>query len=112
MAHFSQIDENNVVVNVLVVPDDQELRGQAFLADDLGLGGTWIQTSYNNNIRNRYAMIGGTYDSVNDVFIDIKPFNSWSLDSDHNWQPPTPYPDDGNLYSWNEDNQRWDLYTR
>ena len=112
MAHFAQINENNVVVNVLVVPDDQEHRGQAFLADDLGLGGTWVQTSYNNNIRNRYAMIGGTYDPVNDVFIDIKPFDSWSLDDNYNWQPPTPYPDDGNLYSWNEDNQRWDLYTR
>ena len=112
MAHFAQIDENNVVVNVLVVPDDQEHRGQAFLADDLGLGGTWVQTSYNNNIRNRYAMIGGTYDPVNDVFIDIKPFDSWSLDANYNWQPPTPYPDDENLYSWNEDNQRWDLYTR
>ena len=112
MAHFAQIDENNVVVNVLVVPDDQEHRGQAFLADDLGLGGTWVQTSYNNNIKNRYAMIGGTYDPVNDVFIDIKPFDSWSLDDNYNWQPPTPYPDDENLYSWNEDNQRWDLYTR
>ena len=112
MAHFAQINENNVVVNVLVVPDDQEHRGQAFLADDLGLGGTWIQTSYNNNFRKQYAMIGGTYDSVNDVFIDIRPFDSWSLDDNYNWQPPTPYPDDGNLYSWNEDNQRWDLYTR
>lgn len=112
MAHFAQINENNVVVNVLVVPDDQEHRGQAFLADDLGLGGTWIQTSYNNNFRKQYAMIGGTYDSVNDVFIDIRPFDSWSLDENYNWQPPTPYPDDGNLYSWNEDNQRWDLYTR
>jgi len=112
VAHFAQINENNVVVNVLVVPDDQEHRGQAFLADDLGLGGTWIQTSYNNNFRKQYAMIGGTYDSVNDVFIDIRPFDSWSLDENYNWQPPTPYPDDGNLYSWNEDNQRWDLYTR
>jgi len=112
VAHFAQINENNVVVNVLVVPDDQEHRGQAFLADDLGLGGTWIQTSYNNNFRKQYAMIGGTYDSVNDVFIDIRPFDSWSLDDNYNWQPPTPYPDDGNLYSWNEDNQRWDLYTR
>jgi hypothetical protein len=112
MAHFAQINENNVVVNVLVVPDEQEHREQAFLADDLGLGGTWVQTSYNNNIRNRYAMIGGTYDPGNDVFIDIKPFDSWSLDSDYNWQPPTPYPDDGNLYFWSEDEQQWNLYTR
>ena len=100
------------VASICVAEAEEKPNIVIFLADDLGLGGTWIQTSYNNNFRKQYAMIGGTYDSVNDVFIDIRPFDSWSLDDNYNWQPPTPYPDDGNLYSWNEDNQRWDLYTR
>lgn len=68
MAHFARIDEYNTVINVLVVPNDQEHRGQEFLANDLGLGGTWIQTSYNANIRGKYAGIGDKYDPENDVF--------------------------------------------
>lgn len=69
MAHFAEVDENNVVVRVLVVPDDQQSRGQDYLANDLGLGGHWIQTSYNANFRNVYAGIGYQYDPINDVFI-------------------------------------------
>lgn len=69
MAHFAEIDSNNLVVRVLVVPNDQEHRGQEFLADDLGLGGTWIQTSYNAKIRGKFAGIGDTYDPIADVFI-------------------------------------------
>lgn len=69
MAHFAKIDENNKVVDVLVVDNSQEHRGQEFLAVDCGLGGTWIQTSYNNNFRGKFAGIGDTYDAVNDVFI-------------------------------------------
>lgn len=69
MAHFAQIDETNKVVNVLVVPDNQEHRGQEFLANDLGLGGTWIQTSYNANIRGKFAGINDIYDPINDVFV-------------------------------------------
>jgi hypothetical protein len=68
MAHFAEIN-NNVVLRVLVVPNEQEHRGQEFLADDLGLGGTWIQTSYNATIRGKFAGTGDTYDSVNDVFV-------------------------------------------
>jgi hypothetical protein len=68
MAHFAEIN-NNVVLRVLVVPNEQEHRGQEFLADDLGLGGTWIQTSYNSTIRGKFAGVGDTYDSVNDVFV-------------------------------------------
>lgn len=69
MAHFAEIDENNIVLRVLVVANDQEHRGQEFLADDLGLGGTWIQTSYNANIRSKFAGIGDIYDPIADVFI-------------------------------------------
>jgi hypothetical protein len=73
MAHFAEIDSNNIVVRVLVVPDEQEHRGQEFLADELGLGGTWVQTSYNARIRKNYAGIGYTYDESRDAFIAPKP---------------------------------------
>ena len=69
MAHFAEIDNNNKVLRVLVVDNSQEHRGQDFLANELGLGGTWIQTSYNNNFRGKYAGIGDTYDPVQDIFI-------------------------------------------
>jgi hypothetical protein len=73
MAHFAQLDENNVVTQVLVVPNEEEYRGQEFLANDLGLGGTWIQTSYNATIRGKFAGIGDTYDSETDTFIAPPP---------------------------------------
>jgi hypothetical protein len=69
MAHFAEIDKDGFVVRVLVVDNSQESRGQEFLADDLGLGGTWIQTSYNSNIRGKYAGIGDFYDKTKDEFI-------------------------------------------
>jgi hypothetical protein len=68
MAHFAEIDSNNVVLRVLVVADEHEHRGQEFLANDCGLGGTWIQTSYNANIRGKFAGTGDIYDEVNDEF--------------------------------------------
>jgi hypothetical protein len=73
MAHFAEINENNIVTRVLVVPNEQEHRGHEFLASDLGLGGFWIQTSYNNNIRKNYAGIGYTFDPTRDAFIPPKP---------------------------------------
>ena len=73
MAHFAEIDENNIVVRVLVVPDEQENRGQDYLANDLGLGGTWVQTSYTARIRKNYAGIGMSYDASRDAFIGPKP---------------------------------------
>lgn len=73
MAHFAQIDENNIVIQVLVVPNEQEHRGQQFLADDLGLGGVWIQTSYNARIRKNYAGVGYSYDVSRDAFIPPQP---------------------------------------
>lgn len=106
MAHFAEIDANNVVTRVLVVPDEQEHRGQEYLADDLALGGTWIQTSYNNNIRGRFAGIGYTYDSAADVFISPQPYPSWTLNSEYNWAPPVPMPNDGPYY-WNEESLSW-----
>jgi hypothetical protein len=71
MAHFAEIDSNNVVVRVLVVPDEQENRGAEFLSKDLDLGGVWIQTSYNAKIRGKFAGVGDKYDEKNDIFIHI-----------------------------------------
>ena len=68
MAHFAEINSNNVVLRVLTVADEHEHRGQEFLANDCQLGGTWIQTSYNSTIRGKFAGIGDIYDEVNDEF--------------------------------------------
>lgn len=65
MAHFAEIDESNTVVRVLVVADEQEHRGQEFLSQDLGLGGTWVQTSYNANFGKKFAGISDTFDGTN-----------------------------------------------
>lgn len=67
MAHFAEINEQNKVVRVLVVDNSQEHRGQEFLADDCGLGGTWVQTSYNANFGGRFAGVGDTWDGTNFV---------------------------------------------
>lgn len=106
MAHFARIDENNVVTEVVVVHNDLEHRGADFLANDLGLGGTWIQTSYNNNIRKQFAGIGHTYNPLADVFIKPQPYPSWSLDASFDWQPPIPKPSVGEWY-WDESSVSW-----
>ena len=105
MAHFAEIDENNIVKRVLVVDNSQEHRGEDFLSNELGLGGRWIQTSYNNNFRRRYAGIGFKYDEINDVFITPQPFPSWNLDENWDWQPPIPRPDE--LSTWDEETLTW-----
>jgi hypothetical protein len=111
MAHFAQIDESNTVVQVLVVPDQQEHRGEEFLASDLGLGGRWVQTSYNHRIRKQYAGVGFKYDAEADVFVAPQPFPSWTLDENHDWQAPVAKPEDGLVYFWNEDLLDWEPYT-
>jgi hypothetical protein len=68
MAHFAEIDENNLVIRVVVVDNSEEHRGQEFLAVDCGLGGRWIQTSYNENFRGKYASTGDYYDEELDEF--------------------------------------------
>jgi hypothetical protein len=82
MANFAEIDSNNIVVRVLRVPDEQEHRGQDFMAVDLGLGGTWLQTSYNKTIRKNYAGIGYTYDATRDAFISPKPISATGFNED------------------------------
>ena len=104
MAHFARI-ENNIVSQVVVVDNSQEHRGQEFLSQDLGLGGIWIQTSYNNNFRKQYAGLGYIYDNINDVFIKPKPYPSWSLDENFDWQAPIPKP--SICCKWDEELQNW-----
>lgn len=108
MAHFAEIDSNNTVLRVLVVDNSLEAEGADFLANTLGLGGTWIQTSYNGSMRKNYAGIGYTYDPIADHFFAPQPYPSWTLDSNAKWQAPTPYPKDDKFYNWNEETLSWD----
>ena len=103
MAHFAEINSDNQVLRVIVVADEHETNGTEW-CNNL-LGGTWVQTSYNNRIRKQYAGIGFTYDPDADVFVAPQPFPSWTLDSNHDWQPPTPKPEGD--YSWNEEELEW-----
>lgn len=108
MAHFARIDADNKVIQVLVVPDDQEHRGNDYLASDLQFGGNWIQTSYNNRIRKQFAGVGYTYNPEADVFIRPQTFPSWVLDSNFDWQAPVPKPADANETTyWDEPSLSW-----
>jgi hypothetical protein len=105
MAHFAKIDENNIVQEVLVVDNSQEHRGQDFLSNELGLGGRWIQTSYNGNFRKQYAGVGFFYDEIKDIFISTQPYASWTLDENNDWQAPIQRPDE--LSYWDEETLTW-----
>lgn len=116
MAHFAQINENNVVQQVIVINNDllndngveQESKGQEFCQKLLG--GTWIQTSYNKNFRKNFGSVGYTYNSTLDAFLPPQPYSSWTLNtSTFQWQPPTPMPEDNRQYVWNETTQAWTL---
>jgi len=116
MAHFAELNENNEVLRVIVVAnpvildengDEQESLGVAF-CNEL-LGGTWKQTSYNNNMRKNFAGVGFTYDPERDAFIPPKPYASWTLvEATCQWDPPVPLPVDENFYVWNEETTSWD----
>lgn len=127
MAHFAEVDKNNIVLRVLVTdtnnPNGDE--GYQWLIDNLG--GTWIQTSYNTRagihytddipsddqtkaLRGNYAGIGSIYDPNLDVFLPPKPFDSWTLDeTTYQWNAPVNYPDDGLNYQWDESIVNWTL---
>lgn len=116
MAHFAQLDENNIVTQIIVVANDEllldgvesEAKGVIFCKSLLGEDSKWKQTSYNGNIRKNYAGVGYTYDADRDAFIAPRPFDSWLLDEETcQWQAPIPMPTDGDFYSWNEADQTW-----
>ena len=125
MAHWAELDANNVVTRVLVGDNNDPAgdEGYQWLLDNLG--GTWVKTSYNAvggkrrnpetgemteeaGFRKNYAGIGYTFDAGRDAFIPPKPFNSWNLNEDTClWEAPTPYPADGKMYRWDEDTTAW-----
>ena len=116
MAHFAQLNEENIVTQVIVV-SNQDTSNQDGLEDEsIGaafcnklLGGIWKKTSYNGNIRKNYAGIGYKYDEALDAFIPPQPFPSWILDQNTcQWKSPVDYPNDGNFYKWNEETLTWD----
>jgi len=121
MAHFAELDENNIVTRVIVAEQDFINSGA------VGDSSNWLQTSYNTRggihyapnsnepddgiaLRKNYAGVGFTYDSDRDAFYTSQPYPSWTLNEDScQWESPLPYPDDDNDYVWNEENQGWDL---
>jgi hypothetical protein len=119
MAHFAQIDTNNVVINIIVVHNNElldqdgnevEQKGIDFCKSLFGKDTNWIQTSYNGSFRKNYAGVGYHYDQARDAFISPKPFNSWILnETTCLWEAPVAIPQDGNFYEWNEETLSWDL---
>ena len=116
MAHFAELDENNIVKRVIVVANadtadasgvEKEYIGAAFC--ERLLGGRWIQTSYNNNFRKRFAWMGAKYDEELDAFVEaVKPYPSWVMNPDTAlWEAPVPEPDDGKSYRWDEATLSW-----
>ena len=109
MAHFAEIDITNTVTRVIVVHDSLEANGAEWCAEQYG--GRWVQTSYNANgnpaKRFNFAGVGYTYDEARDAFIAPRPYPSWQLDAACKWTPPVPYPTDGGLYEWSEDDLDW-----
>ena len=109
MAHFAKLNLENVVDQVVVVHNNDapnEAAGIAFLNNLFG-GATWVQTSYNGNIRKNYAGVGYAYDSQRDAFIAPQPFPSWTLvEETCQWSAPVPAPAEG-MYHWDESTTSW-----
>ena len=112
MAHFAELNGDKIVLRVCVVDNNIETSSGKLGVNDKHVdgetwctnfwGGTWKQTSYNNNFRKQYAGKGMIYDTAKDKFIRPQPYASWSLDSEDDWQAPITYPDDDKEYTWNE----------
>ena len=112
MAYYAFLDENNVVTEVIPGIDETELIEGLHPETWYGnfRGQTCKRTSYNHNIRKRYAGIGYTYNETLDAFIAPKPYNSWILNEEEcHWEAPVAYPTDGKFYNWNESTTSWDL---
>ena len=117
MANFAKLNDQNVVIDVnavanAVVDDlpfpESEPVGVAFLTEWSGGYTNWKQTSYNASFRKNLAGIGYFYDEKRNAFIAPQPFVGWLLNEDTcRWEPPTPYPSDGNMYTWDETTQSW-----
>ena len=125
MAHFAELDSNNLVLRVIVISNedvdanggDKHTDAETFVASIVpheSTGSSWKQTSYNDNFRKLYAGAGFIYDLSKDKFILPQPYSSWALDASDDWQAPVTYPNVIEISSeqvsitWNEDNLRWD----
>ena len=124
MAHFAELkskvdptghttDTHQVVERVVVVgndcvPSDMHVDGETWCANFFK-GGSWKQTSYNNNFRKQYCGKGYVYDSTKDKFLSPQPYKSWALDENDDWQAPVTFPTDttDKFISWDEPNLRW-----
>jgi hypothetical protein len=121
MAHFAELDANNVVLRVIVVGNKDTADAAGVEKEHIGaafcerlFGGTWKQTSYNGNKRKNYAGIGYSYDAGRDAFIPPKPYNSWVLvEETCQWKAPVDMPADAGtgeppkMYSWDEATTSW-----
>jgi hypothetical protein len=116
MAHFAELDQNNLVLRVLVTDNNAPNEGLNWLMKNFG--GTWVKTSYNTSggqhasggtpLRKNFAGVGYTYDTSRDAFIPPKPFDSWVLNEETClWEAPVPYPTDGAGYYWDEETISW-----
>jgi len=120
MAHFAELDANNIVLRVIVVDNKDTADATGVEKEHIGaafcerlFGGIWKQTSYNGRIRKNYAGNGYKFDTQRNAFIPPKPFASWVLDEQTcAWQPPTPMPQDGQIYGWDEATMGWVVNTR
>lgn len=108
MSHWAEIDNDNIVTRVLVTDNNDPVGDEGFSWLIENLGGTWIKTSYNGNIRKNFAGVGHLYDPVLDAFIAPQPFPSWYLNEETcQWEAPVDYPTDGLIYNWDEDSLDW-----
>jgi hypothetical protein len=117
MAHFAQLDQNNVVVQVIVVDNkdtqtelgiESEEVGIAFCKSLFGENTKWVQTSFNSSFRGCFAGVGSTYDSRTDTFLPPKPYQSWQFDNKQlKWVAPVPKPDGEGVYMWDESVTNW-----
>lgn len=115
MAHFAELDANNVVLRVVVIDNKDTADVNGIEKEHIGaalcerlFGGRWVQTSYNRNFRKNYAGIGYTFDQQRDAFIPAKPYASWVLDeATCLWNPPVPIPTDGKKYMWDDATVSW-----
>lgn len=119
MAHFAQLDENNIVLQVIVISNQEILSTEGVEEEALGIAWChraygpdtkWVQTSYNGTKRKNYAAPGDTYNEALDAFIRPQPFPSWTLDERAcAWLAPVPLPTDGQPYYWDEATLSWVL---
>lgn len=119
MAHFAELDENNIVLRVVVIDNKDTADANGVEKEYIGaalcerlFGGRWVQTSYNGNKRKNYAAAGYKFDEQRDAFISAKPYPSWVLNEEScRWEAPVPLPDLENYYRWDEESTSWIQFT-